>query len=483
MIPMKLYAENILLSDGWAQHVTLTIDNGIISEIVTDSALENKEGEPFVSSDNVHVLQNQLDHNIIIAAGAVIPGMVNCHSHAFQRAFAGFSEQGSEGKDSFWTWRNVMYKFLAQLSNDDAKVIAKQLYIEMLKSGYTRVAEFHYLHHDISGATYDKSNQSLATMAKAIFEASKESGIGLTLLPVLYQYAGFGEQTPNEGQKRFINPTSQFNELVTECFELSKQYNNTNVGIAPHSLRAVDKTSLKAAVSHVRQLNDKAPIHIHIAEQTQEVNDCLAFYGQRPVEWLLNNMELDEQWCLIHATHINEKERQGIIESKAIAGICPTTEANLGDGIFPTTDFLAENGTFAIGSDSHISVNPVEELRWLEYAQRLITQQRAILASKATPSVGQNLWCKAASGGAQSTHSNTGAIAVGKQADLVVLDGNKTRLFAQNTQHLLDSVIFASQTNMVNDVMVNGDWVVCNKQHLDEDESEDNFSALLAKLS
>ena len=473
---MKLYAENILLSDGWAKQVTLTIENGIISDIVTDAALLNER-------ENVHVLASELEHSTIIASGAVIPGMVNCHSHAFQRAFAGFSEQGSEGQDSFWTWRNVMYKFLEQLSSEDAKVIAKQLYIEMLKSGYTRVAEFHYLHHDINGSTYKENDSGLATMAKAIFDASKESGIGLTMLPVLYMHAGFGEQKPKEGQKRFINSTSQFNQLVTECFELSEQYRNTNVGIAPHSLRAVDKTSLSNAVKHVRNLNNKAPIHIHIAEQNQEVNDCIDYYGQRPVEWLLNNMALDAQWCLIHATHINNEECQGIIKSKAIAGICPTTEANLGDGIFPTTDFLAQGGTFAIGSDSHISVNPVEELRWLEYAQRLITQQRAILASTDKPSVGQNLWQQAALGGAQSTNSNTGEIAIGKQADLVVLDGQKTRLFADSNQHLLDSVIFASQTNMVNDVMVNGDWVICNKEHLDEDESENNFASLLSRLS
>jgi formimidoylglutamate deiminase len=478
---MKLFAENILLSDGWAKDVTLTIQKGIISNIETNSVLQSNTAS--MAAENIHVLENDTVHTTMIAAGPVIPGMVNCHSHAFQRAFAGFSEQGSEGKSSFWTWRSIMYKFLTQLTNEDAKVIAKQLYIEMLKAGYTRVAEFHYLHHDIDGETYEASDKGLAAMAKAIFDAAKESGIGLTLLPVLYQHAGFGEQKPTEGQKRFINSTQQFNELVSNCFEMSEGYSNTNVGIAPHSLRAVDKASLKSAVEHIRSLDNKAPIHIHIAEQNQEVNDCIEHYGQRPVEWLLNNMELDAQWCLIHATHINEEERQGIIKTAAIAGICPTTEANLGDGIFPTTDFIVENGTFAIGSDSHISVNPVEELRWLEYAQRLITQQRAILATKETPSVGENLWCKAALGGAQSTHSNTGEIAIGKQADLLVLDGNKTRLFAKSNQHLLDSLIFASQTNMVSDVMVNGDWVVCNKQHLDEDESETNFAELLAKLS
>jgi len=459
---MKYYAKNILLSHGWATDKTLTIENGVITAITSGRAVETT-----------------------LLSGAVIPGMVNCHSHAFQRAFAGFSEQGSEGQDSFWTWRKIMYKFLAQLSQDDAQVIAQQLYIEMLKMGYTRVAEFHYLHHNINGDTYvsDNINGELSTMAQAIFKAAQNSGIGLTMLPVLYQYAGFGKQKPNEGQKRFINSTTQFNQLVSDCFDLTKKYPNTNVGIAPHSLRAVDKESIKKAVAHVRSLDDKAPIHIHIAEQQQEVNDCLLHYSKRPVQWLLDNIELDEHWCLIHATHIDEQEQQGIVTSKAIAGICPTTEANLGDGIFPTVDYLALKGTFAIGSDSHISVNPIEELRWLEYAQRLTKQQRAILASSETASVGQNLWQKAAVGGAQSTSSNTGTLAVGKQADLLVLDEEQTRLFANKNQHLLDSVIFASQKNIIKDVMVNGNLVVQNGSHEQEQSSADNFATLLKKLS
>ena len=459
---MKYYVENILLSDGWVTNKTLTIEDGLITAITAGK-----------------------DDDAKTVIGNIIPGMVNCHSHAFQRAFAGFSEQGSEGQDSFWTWRKTMYKFLAQLSHDDTQVIAKQLYVEMLKMGYTRVAEFHYLHHDINDKTYSNNpvDGKLATMAQAIFKAAQSSGIGLTMLPVLYQYAGFGQQEPNEGQRRFINSTKQFNQLVSDCFALTKQYPNTNIGIAPHSLRAVDKKAIIEAVEHVRSLDNKAPIHIHIAEQQQEVDDCLQHYSKRPVQWLLDNIELDEHWCLIHATHINEQEQKGIIASKAIAGICPTTEANLGDGIFPTTNFLALGGTFAIGSDSHISVNPIEELRWLEYIQRLTKQQRAILASPATASVGQNLWQKAAIGGAQSTNSNTGTLAIGKQADLLVLDETQTCLFANNNHYLLDSVIFASQKNMIKDVMVNGQWVVQNGIHAQEQSSADSFSALLKELS
>jgi len=453
---MKLYAHKILLSTGWANDKTLTITNGVISEI--------NDGH---------------DPDAQIANGVVIPGMVNCHSHAFQRAFAGFSEQGSEGQDSFWTWRKIMYQFLDQLSATDAQTIATQLYIEMLKMGYTRVAEFHYLHHQIDGQNYSP----LATMAESIFKAAKTSGIGLTMLPVMYRFSGFGPLEPNDGQKRFINSVTQFNQLVTDCFNLTKQYSNTNVGIAPHSLRAVDKDSLHSAVNHVRKLDNKAPIHIHISEQQKEVDDCLTHYGERPVQWLLNNAQLDEHWCLIHATHIDEQELSGIVSSGAIAGICPTTEANLGDGIFPTTEFLAQNGTFAIGSDSHISVNPIEELRWLEYAQRLSKQQRAILANPKQASVGLNLWQRAAQGGAQSTSSNTGSLALKKQADLLVLDIDQTKLFANSDKHLLDSLIFASQKNPVQDVMVNGHWVVKNAQHLHQDQCSDEFAKLLAKLA
>ena len=453
---MKLYAERILLSNGWATDKTIHIENGVIKAISDGCA-----------------------NDVEKATGPIIPGMVNCHSHAFQRAFAGFSEQGSEGQDSFWTWRQVMYKFLEQLTEDNVELIATQVYIEMVKMGYTRVAEFHYLHHQIDGSAYPE----LSTMAKAIFSAAKSAGIGLTLLPVLYQYSGFGSLPPNSGQKRFINSTEQFNQLVSDCFNLSKEYSNTNVGIAPHSLRAVDKSALVSVTEHVRKLDNKAPIHIHMSEQQKEVNDSLEHSGKRPVQWLLDNMNLDKHWCLIHATHIDESERKGIISSAAIAGICPTTEANLGDGIFPTTEFMAEGGTIAIGSDSHISVNPVEEIRWLEYTQRLIRQQRAVLANNRQPSVGLNLWQAANHGGAQSTNSNTGELEIGKQADLLVLHSDKTCLFASSDQHLVDSLMFASQTNMIADVMINGNWVVKNGTHDFEKATGAKFAELLSSLS
>lgn len=459
---MYIFAKKILLDTGWKSNITLHIKDGLITDIIegaVDSSIAKKE--------------------TVETVGVVIPGMINCHSHAFQRAFAGFSEIKLSDADSFWSWRKVMYDFLSQLSTDDVAIIAQQLYIEMLKAGYTRVAEFHYLHFDQN----DNDKTSAPLMAKAIFDAAQHAGIGLTFLPVLYQYSGFGQTEPLTHQHRFTQSVDEFNQLVTQCFEYTNEYNNTNVGIAPHSLRAVDKASLVTAVEHVRALDVNAPIHIHIAEQQQEVDDCVSFYGKRPVEWLLDNVALDQHWCLIHATHINEQEQRGIIEQRAVVGICPTTEANLGDGVFPTVEFLSEGGVFAIGSDSHISVNPIEELRWLEYAQRLVKQKRALLASELQPSVGTFLWNKALQGGQLATTHNIGKLAVGQQADLLVLNQEMLATFAADETFILDSLIFASQTNMVDCVMVHGQWVVRKGEHEKEEQTREQFSVLLAQLS
>ncbi|TLU65708.1 formimidoylglutamate deiminase [Thalassotalea litorea] len=451
-----LYAGDVLVGSNWLKNKTLWIDNGVITEIV--------DGK----------VDGAIDTN-----GPIIPGMVNCHSHAFQRGFAGFSEQGSEGNDSFWTWRKIMYQFVDHITPEQAKIIARQLYIEMLKAGYTRVAEFHYLHHDPDGNPYPE----LSTMARAAFQAAADSGIGITMLPVLYRFSGFGPLAPTHGQRRFINSTEQFNQLVSDCIDVAKSLSNANVGIAPHSLRAVDLESINAAVKHLKMLDATAPVHIHIAEQMQEVNDCLAHYQKRPVQWLLDNVAVDKHWCLIHATHIDESELNGIAKSGAIAGICPTTEANLGDGIFPTAQFLEAGGQFAIGSDSHISVSATEELKLLEYAQRLQKQQRAVLASSSVPSVGRYLWQHSTKGGAMATSSNTGEIAIGRQADLLVLDPQKLRLYAGGADYRMDSLIFASASNAVRDVMVNGQWVVRDYQHDHQQQSADEFSSVLEQLS
>ena len=453
---MKFFFERILLKEGWRKNQTLCIENGIITKIV-DGLLEDA----------------------IKVEGTAIPGMINCHSHAFQRAFAGFSEVKQASGDSFWSWRDVMYKFLNQLTTENVSTIAHQLYIEMLKAGYTRVAEFHYLHF----GQVDEVDNSAINMAKTIFETAEKSGIGLTFLPVLYQFSGFGDKPANESQQRFIHTTKDFNTLVSQCFTLAKAYNNTNVGIAPHSLRAVNKESLQSAVKHIRKLDPKAPIHIHIAEQQKEVNDSLQYYGKRPVQWLLDNISVDEHWCLIHATHINEEEREAMIESGVVAGICPTTEANLGDGIFPTAEYLLNNGKLAIGSDSHISVNPVEELRWLEYTQRLAKQERSVLATKEQPSVGQFLWEKALKGGQSVTSPIVGELDVGMQADILVLNNSMLAHYANNEESVFNSLLFASQSNMIDHVMVNGCWVIKDGKHKDEITVSQTFTTLLTSLS
>ena len=453
---MKLYAKQVLLADGWAENKTLHLSDGIVQSITSGR-----------------------DAGAEVAKGPIIPGMVNCHSHAFQRAFAGFSEQGSDGKDSFWTWRKIMYGFLGRITPEQSQIIASQLYIEMLKAGYTSVAEFHYLHHQADGTPYD----NLTEMTGSIFEAAKTAGIALTHLPVLYRYSGFGSQKPNSGQCRFINSADQFNQLVSDSIKLAGNFADCRVGIAPHSLRATNAELITGAVAHLKSLDPKAPIHIHIAEQQLEVEDCIASYGKRPVEWLLENQLVNQHWCLIHATHVNSQERQALAASGAVAGICPTTEANLGDGIFPTTEYLAEGGALAIGSDSHISVNPIEELRWLEYTQRLVKQQRAILSGTDEPSVGANLWSRAALGGAQSIGRDCGAIAVGKKADLLVVDNSEMSLYAHQQKYVLDSVVFASQKNPILDVMVGGRWVIKNGMHEQQEQVADGFRKELHALA
>lgn len=451
----KLSAPLILTADGWQQNQTLNIQNGTIVDI----------------SDGLEPEAQRL-------TGPVIPGMVNCHSHAFQRAFAGASEFATGQQDSFWSWRKLMYRFLQQVTPEQAEVIAKQLYIEMLKAGYTRVAEFHYLHHQANGQHY----HNIATMAQAICQAANDTGMGLTLLPVLYRYSGFGQQPSNPQQGRFTCDIEDFQRLLQACQALVQQQSNANLGFAPHSLRAAAMVDIQQAVAAVKALNPDAPVHIHIAEQQAEVDACIAATGQRPVAYLLEQGLVDSHWCLIHATHITEAESQGIAQSQAVAGICPTTEANLGDGVFPALTFQQQGGRFAIGSDSHISVSPVQELRWYEYAQRLTRQQRAVLRTDAMPHVGTHLWQQACIGGAQSCGVDTGVIAPGMQADLLVLDSAKLGLFSPEPEHTLDALIFASQENMVKDVMVAGQWQVQDYRHPMEQAVAGEYAQLIRGL-
>jgi formimidoylglutamate deiminase len=371
------------------------------------------------------------------SALVALPAMVNVHSHAFQRGFAGLSEYRTAERDSFWTWRKLMFDFVGRLSPDDVHVIARQLYLEMLAGGYAWVGEFHYLHNDLDGKPYS----SPAAMAEPLVRAAKETGIGLCLLPVLYQRGGFSNEPLHSGQIRFYQSLEQFASLVDACRSLTDRPSLVN-GLAIHSLRAVGIEEARAAMSLVQP---GRPVHIHVAEQTAEVDDCLRVTGRRPVETLFDQFPVGPDWCLIHATHLNRSERDRIAASGAVVGLCPTTEASLGDGIFPAREFLNSGGRFALGGDSHCCTSFREELRTLETVQRLRYRQRAILGTE-TASTGRRLFELAASGGGQSLGVPTGRIAIGQRADWMLIDPDHPAIAGATRDRLLDRLIFVSTT-------------------------------------
>ncbi|MEM7561808.1 MAG: formimidoylglutamate deiminase [Pseudomonadota bacterium] len=453
-----LWAKSALLADGWADSVQIEIDDyGDIASIITDCA-ENV-GEK---------------HNVLI------PAIPNVHSHAHQRAMSGLGERagqsGDAAKDSFWTWRKTMYHYLERIEPEDLYHISAQLYLEMLKSGYSCVGEFQYLHHDRIGKPY----ANRAEMSLQCCEAAKQVGLGFTALPVLYRYGGFGSQNPLDGQKRFINDADAFIDIVQELQAVTRQDLNASVGIAPHSLRATSQSLLQAVIDGCEDL---AAIHIHIAEQTKEVEDCLAWSEQRPVEWLFNHFDVDSNWCLIHATHMTSDETQNMAERECVAGLCPSTEANLGDGFFNLLEYQSSNGRWAIGSDSHISIDPVEELRWLEYGMRLKSRHRNLLSDVQTPNTGQFVLQQALAGGAQACGRKIGCIETGYRADFLVLDTDHPRLYGREYNELIDSWIFSGNQSLVRDVYVGGKHVIQDGHHIHEESIASNYRATLDKLA
>ena len=402
--------------------------------------------------------------------GTALPGMPNLHSHAHQRAMAGLAEYRT-GRDNFWTWRQVMYAQTRSMLPEDLQAIAAQAYVEMLKSGYTAVAEFQYLHHDPKGKPFDNK----AEMTLRCLNAATETGIGITCLPVLYAYSGFDKAACNDGQKRFHNPLDAYLEIVQILEKDCDGNPNYNTGIAPHSLRAVDISLIKKLIESVPE----GPVHIHIAEQTSEVEECRKAFGKNPVDWLLSNIEVTDRWCLIHATHMDDTELDKLIGTRAVAGLCPTTEANLGDGFFSARAFLEKGGCFGIGSDSQISINPVEELRWLEYAQRLLHKKRVVLGDNHS---GEFLFNNALSGGAQACGRNIGSLKVGARADIVVLDHTHPRLIGRNQNQLIDSWIFSGNSNLVSQVFVGGEHVIKDGRHIREQEIGKRFAETILKL-
>ena len=415
---MTLWFQSALLPQGWADGVRIVVSGGAIAQLQTNTVP--------AAGDERHAV--------------AVPGLSNVHSHAFQRGMAGLAEIRGPANDNFWTWREVMYRFLDRLTPEDVEAIAGQAYVEMLEHGFTRVGEFHYLHHDPSGAPYS----NIAELAERVAGAAREAGIGLTLLPVFYAHSNFGGAPPVPGQRRFLSDIDQFAKLLEASAKAIGQLDDAKLGVAPHSLRAVTPNELSRVIS----LEPRGPIHIHAAEQTKEVDDCVAWSGARPLEWLLDNAPVDARWCLVHATHLTSAESERLALSSAVAGLCPITEANLGDGVFPADTYLSRGGAFGIGTDSNIQVDPAAELRALEYAQRLTHRARNVLASEPGRSTGRTLFDGALAGGTQALGihaSGTGEAGIweGAGADIVSLDPDHPALVGRKGDTLLDSWIFA----------------------------------------
>ncbi|OGT58163.1 MAG: formimidoylglutamate deiminase [Gammaproteobacteria bacterium RIFCSPHIGHO2_12_FULL_63_22] len=391
-----------------------------------------------------------------------LPGIPNIHSHSFQRAMAGMAERGSERADSFWTWRELMYRFAGRLTPESLHDISAQLFVEMLQAGYTSTCEFHYLHHQAGGQPYDDP----AAMSQAIIAAARETGIRLTLLPVLYMTGGFDGRELSDRQRRFGHDVDAYLSLLDTL--VAQEDPMLRVGVALHSLRAVPADAMRDVLA-APQVGALRPIHIHISEQTAEVEECIASRGARPVEWLLANAAVDDAWTLVHATHVQASELVGIASSKAVVALCPTTEANLGDGVFPLRDFIARGGRIGIGSDSNVSVSPVEELRWLEYGQRLVSRQRNIAATRELPSSGESLVMRAIAGGRQSNGHGL------QEDDLLVLDEQSASMCGVSAMDLHDRFVFAGNGCPVKDVFVQGRRVIESGRHVHGERIRQRF--------
>ena len=449
----RLYAQAALLPNGWARNVAVDIDaTGKILSV-----------QPEASETNAEML-----------AGPAIPAMPNVHSHAFQRALAGRTGRAARSADdSFWTWREAMYAFIRSVDADVFGAIAAQAYMEMAKAGYATVGEFHYVHHDPQGKAYADP----AELAWRIVAAAEEVGLGLTLLPVFYAHAGFGGATMTDHQRRFAHSVDSYARLIATLNGAASE-RRFIVGIAPHSLRAVTADELAEVV---RLGSADAPVHIHAAEQTKEVDECVAWSGMRPVEWLLKHANVDRRWCVVHATHITDDETRSLARSGATAGLAPTTEADLGDGTFPAKEYVAAAGALGVGSDSNTVIDPFAELRQLEWSQRLRLHRRNVLGSEDL-SIGTSLWARAASGGAQALGQGNGAIAVGHRADIVVLNVGDTALVHQEIDDVLDAAIFGPCRQPVRDVMSGGVWIVRDGRHARETEIFARYRAALRSL-
>lgn len=453
----RLFFANALLPSGWARDVVISVENGVIASVAANSSSADAQ----------------------IISGVALPGLPNLHSHAFQRGMAGLTEIRGEvqgqSSDSFWTWRQLMYRFIDALTPDDVEAIAAFAYAEMLEAGFTSVAEFHYLHHDENGVAYG----DLAEMAGRIAAASRDTGIGLTLLPSFYNFGSFGGAAPVHGQRRFINDPARFLALLDKSRTAIGGLDDATIGIAPHSLRAVTPETLRAVVAAVPD----GPIHIHVAEQIKEVEDCVAWSGQRPVAWLLDHMPVDRRWVLIHATHMTAEESSGVAGSGAVIGLCPLTEASLGDGIFEAPRYVDGGGAFGIGTDSNIEITAPGELKQLEYSQRLRYRIRNALTRDAGQSTGRALYEHALAGGAQASGRAIGALAAGKRADIVVLDDTHPDLCAVSGDRWLDAMTFVTGRQVISDVFVGGRRVVEGGRHIARSAITARYRGVMQRLA
>lgn len=451
-----IFAKQAKLSTGWASNVRMAHVDGWITDISVDQSPQPTD----------------------VCVDTLLPALANLHSHSFQRAMAGMTEYRMAGKDSFWTWRDLMYRFTANLTPVHIEAIAGLVFLEMQEAGYASVGEFHYLHHQPGGTAYD----DLGELSGRIASAAAATGIGLTHLPVLYTYGGAGQVPLQDGQARFGNSVDRFNDLVARARDIVGQLPaDCRVGIAPHSLRATSPDDLKSVLA----AHAACPVHIHISEQPKEVADISAWLGARPVDWLLANADVAQNWCLIHATHMTAQETLDMAKSGAVAGLCPVTEANLGDGPFNGPNYLEAGGAFGVGSDSNVLISLTEELRTLEYSQRLRDVARNVMVV-GEGSVGETLYMGAAIGGAQALGRDAGEIAVGKLADVVAIDSSAPSLCALRQDQLLDGLVFAAKDEVVTDVWSAGRHAVQSGRHVKRDEIvsayKDAMKSLMASL-
>lgn len=454
------------LPQGWARDVLVTVSQGMITAIVSSAAAE-LQPSPLSAIERVD--------------GVVVPGMPNAHSHAFQRAMAGNAEYRLSARDSFWTWRQAMYALANRVGPEDLQIVATQLFVEMLKSGYTSVAEFHYLHRPAGGGRYSTAN----LLWEAVGNAARVAGIGLTFLPTLYQAGDFGGHPLKPEQARFFLDTDEFLRAIEERIGAQRHASNhmLRTGAAFHSLRAVPLDQLRRAALALRTIDASMPVHIHVAEQMLEVRACERATGRRPIELLLDQELLTQHWCVVHATHATAEELQGIAAADAVVCVSISTEANLGDGFFDAARFLKMNGRLCVGSDSQSTVNPAEELRWLEYQQRLRKKRRGVLAAHGESHVGTRLWRDAALNGARALGQPVGGIAVGSRADWLVLDATHPSMAGAAGDAALDRVVFAGADKAIRDVMVCGQWVVKEQRHSADDQLRVSFGRIMNNLS